>query len=900
MQCHTMKYHYLLPLVLSSTTYKKTSGTGSMDDGFNPFDPDESTPLRESMRDRYVGETFNLLSLTWMHKYMTYKVQGFEKLTGVDVQMNVNSTQATWFSDVDEDIEGPGFIHLYSSFGNWLPTFVEKGGLKDLTEDVRNQVGLDWFDIMPAIRGIATYDEKVYAIPVDGDAIIMLYRKDLVEDVGLPTPKSWDDVLEITEYYADKDFNGDGIPDFANCFSTRSQDIGGTMFWSIASSFLQTKGTAQGAFFNPETFQPKSTEPIFEDILELYNKLVQQSPFRDKGEYGWQDNLAEFQAGRCVLWYNYPGPTKTIVSNQQKNGMIGKLVYATLPGMKCKDNIQCPNISPDGNNHAPFLAGGGMTFSVSNRATNKQQRMALDFAFYVSDPDVSYRDVAYPDSYLDPLRQRHTAALSNVNSRESQAFLAFNWTEEQLGMIKEVTEFNFLHKNYVIDLSILGAFEYQESATMPHLIKMWSGEWNTQQTAQAITDSWNAVTETYGLREQRAIYRKTLGLPEYIEEPNLHLPIGIIVPVVTISAVLFILLSAIVYKQRLTIKYRTRDVQNAPKNGTVAMLFTDIEGSTELWDSSKKLMTQALEIHHSVIRGVIQKYDAYEVKTIGDAFMIAVGNADAAVLIANDIQEQLLHADWPLELASMPASCVEYYSRHIDEKAQKTFSGLRVRIGINIGEHSEEIEEGGQVQIKYDKVAKGYDYYGPAINLAARIEDLGFGGQTLISSNVHDQLTDAVKLTTKISIIGELAIRGCAEPTLIYQVMPSSLKDRRFQGTVRRRDSQDITMIESSLMSCEESVNNLDLDTDVFKLTPIQLQNTVIRLRKRLKDLIMQQARPEQLDDEDLSLGSFDSEQSEEINIQDKKSKNSEKERKGIVVEKNETVSLLNKDKNAE
>ena len=60
--------------------------------------------------------------------------------------------------------------------------------LKDVSNDI-NVVGLGWFDVVPAVRtGVAMYKKNIYAVPLDGDVIVMLYRKDLVEGVGLPTP----------------------------------------------------------------------------------------------------------------------------------------------------------------------------------------------------------------------------------------------------------------------------------------------------------------------------------------------------------------------------------------------------------------------------------------------------------------------------------------------------------------------------------------------------------------------------------------------------------------------------------------------------------------------------------------------------------------------------------------
>lgn len=94
--------------------------------------------------------------------------------------------------------------------------------------------------------------------------------------------------------------------------------------------------------------------------------------------------------------------------------------------------------------------------AVNSRTTPEKQAAALDLAFYMSDPAVSFWDVAYPMSFLDPLRQRHTVSLGNTETKESQSFLSYGWEERQLLQLKKTTEFNFLHDNYVADLRILG------------------------------------------------------------------------------------------------------------------------------------------------------------------------------------------------------------------------------------------------------------------------------------------------------------------------------------------------------------------------------------------------------------------------------------------------------------
>ena len=798
-----------------------------------------STPLREIMRNRHSGVTINVHLLAFQSRFMREKFKNYELLTGATIK-EVVSTQAAWYDDVIDDIKNRdiGFIDLYATFGNWIPQFAEMGGLKDISEEMLNTVGEDWFDIMPAVRsGVATYKQKVYAVPLDGDVIVMLYRKDLVEDVGLPTPRSWQDVLDILEYYQGKDIDGDGVADFGNCFPTAQRDIADKMFWAVASSFLQTLGTSQGTFFHPITMEPTSSTPGFIEVLEVYDKLVQHSPFHvNNTGVDWASSMDYFNQGRCVLWYNTLGPTKTIISEQAANGMAGVLNLAPLPGMKCTEYSGCPHASSHGVNHAPFLAGGGLAYAVNARVSQEKQRAALDFALYLSDPEASFWDVAHPHSYLDPLRQRHTTSLANNETKEAQAFLEFGWENRQLAQLKSVTEFNFLHENYVLDLRLLGSMDYQGNGMVPHLLKMWEGKATAQETADAITMSWNSITEQYGLAEQRKLYRNVLGLPEYIDPEGksstdiLKMLIAVTIPVGLIA----LLLLLVVAKQRHTIKFKTRDVDDAPKTGTIALIFTDIEGSTSLWDGCKNAMQKSLEIHHNVIRKCIQRHRAYEVKTIGDSFMIAVVSADKAVMLANDIQLDLLNADWPLEIAEMPSACVEYFrlKPHSIEPPKPMFKGLRVRIGVHLGQHSKNVEEGGQIQILHDKIAKGYDYYGPVVNTAARIEDIGFGGQTIISSAVHQALSEPVQKTCSVSPIGKKKLNGVLEELFLFQCLPLQLKGRRFHGFCRKRDSTAST--KSAGGSGLEYEECLDKIVDVMTLTPADLQQALQRMQQRV------------------------------------------------------------------
>jgi class 3 adenylate cyclase len=123
-------------------------------------------------------------------------------------------------------------------------------------------------------------------------------------------------------------------------------------------------------------------------------------------------------------------------------------------------------------------------------------------------------------------------------------------------------------------------------------------------------------------------------------------------------------------------------------SGTVTFLFTDIEGSTRLWEERRGEMEEALAQHDAIVRGAVESNSGYVFATGGDGFAAAFGSAGEAVAAA--------------------------------ERAQAALDGhpfIRVRMGVHTGEVQE----------------RDGDYFGPAVNQAARIMDAGHGGQVLLS-----------------------------------------------------------------------------------------------------------------------------------------------------------------------
>ena len=128
-------------------------------------------------------------------------------------------------------------------------------------------------------------------------------------------------------------------------------------------------------------------------------------------------------------------------------------------------------------------------------------------------------------------------------------------------------------------------------------------------------------------------------------------------------------------------------------SGTVTFLFTDLEGSTPLWDAHPAVMQDALARHDEILRSAIAAHGGFIFSTGGDGLGAAFQRSIDAVRAAVDAQRALQAEPWP--------DTVE----------------LRVRMGAHTGEAQE----------------RDGNYFGSAVNRAARVAGAGHGGQILLS-----------------------------------------------------------------------------------------------------------------------------------------------------------------------
>lgn len=162
-------------------------------------------------------------------------------------------------------------------------------------------------------------------------------------------------------------------------------------------------------------------------------------------------------------------------------------------------------------------------------------------------------------------------------------------------------------------------------------------------------------------------------------------------------------------------------------SGTVTFLFTDIEGSTQLWEKHPEAMKNALAKHDSVLKEAIESNHGYIIKTTGDG----------------------VHAVFPTAIDAINAAIHAQHNLHI-----------KIRMGLHTGEAE----------------LRDNDYYGQALNRAARIMAAGHGGQILLSSITAELAREHLPSNTSLIDLGEQRLKDLIRPEKIFQLNAPDLQ----------------------------------------------------------------------------------------------------------------------------
>jgi predicted ATPase/class 3 adenylate cyclase len=173
-----------------------------------------------------------------------------------------------------------------------------------------------------------------------------------------------------------------------------------------------------------------------------------------------------------------------------------------------------------------------------------------------------------------------------------------------------------------------------------------------------------------------------------------------------------------------------------PPTGTITFLFTDIEGSTRLWERQATEMSRALARHDQLVREAIEGRGGHVFKTVGDAFCAGFGSAVDAVAAALDVQLAMAGEPW----GESPA--------------------LVVRCALHTGTAER----------------RANDYFGPTLNRAARLLSAGYGGQVLLSQATETLTQGLLPAGCDLRDLGTHRLRDIDRSERVWQLVHPELR----------------------------------------------------------------------------------------------------------------------------
>ena len=432
-----------------------------------------------------------------------------------------------WQWEVERQFDlGPlSKVDLVGLLGAWVPPFVDRGHLLELTDRVLAAEDLiQWHDVFPSVWANLRQDQSVYALPADGDVITMMYNEAMLREAGVEAPPAtWEEWVAVSKLFHGRVVGGQAVA--GSCMVTAKDDLLPSAFFAFAAPFLQTSGPSQGVFFDPVTLAPKFDNEAFRHALLLYREAVEHSMHNLTGEALTYTTSAEhFVAKRCPLYFNFIGPAKLVVASQDEAPRPeDPLRMALLPGTRhalegasgklapCDGKV-CP-FAENGVNRAPFFAKGGISFAVNNLSSPEEQDLAFQLAAMIMAPQESLHHVLRRESMMDPFRYSHFEGIVAPDSPVSREYQARGWKHEQLLETAGVLQAAFEHENGAKDLSISFTMDYLGDKFDGILHNFLERRAGVDETVADLTTMWERLTNDIGRNAQTNVYRRSLGLP---------------------------------------------------------------------------------------------------------------------------------------------------------------------------------------------------------------------------------------------------------------------------------------------------------------------------------------------------------------------------------------------------
>lgn len=350
-------------------------------------------------------------------------------------------------------------------------------------DELMQKFPVDWDDIVSGFRKWhSTFGGKIYGLVMDGDVLLMYYRKDLFDDAknkaafrqqfgyNLAPPQTWQQLADVAKFFRNPQKNFYGYAD--------QLKRGRAFYWYLLRYFSYCGPNAQ--LFDPQTMKPRINDACAVQALSEMKDLVALQP-PGVLNWEWDEVFNAFMKGRVAVSIHWPDEGKR-VAELEKAVPGAKMGFAHIPGVKKGNTVVWRS-----------TAAGGWLLGVTKASRNVEAAWQV-VRFYESKEE-SLKLVIDPNTGQDFFRISHFAS-------PQVARLA---PKEYLTVYKQAIEALYP------ELRIPSSFEYTD--VLDRQIQLaFTGQLTPKAALDAAAAEWEKLTNARGRDKQLAAYKAAMGI----------------------------------------------------------------------------------------------------------------------------------------------------------------------------------------------------------------------------------------------------------------------------------------------------------------------------------------------------------------------------------------------------
>jgi multiple sugar transport system substrate-binding protein len=380
------------------------------------------------------------------------------------------------------------------------------------------------------LRQLLQWEGQWYGVVNDGDAQMLYYRRDILEDPewqaayeaetgeALPVPpRTWQQVLKVSEFFNGKDWNGDGDPDDGISLHLKVGGQGFFHYMSLSAPFAITPAAGDDPtevtkhhniyWFDPDDMTAVINSPGHVAALEFLQELAATG---SQSQFGWELGEAwdNFLNDNAVLLFSW-GDVGSLAQDPNASTIQGKLGGAPIPCSEVWYDMELGEFVEDAEN--PNCVGnlvGASWHGVISRYSDVPD-LAYYFLAMQAEPSILFWNVTYGWTGVDPSSTPHLFPPAGEASVEDYAAAGYDAADvESYISAYGQNLFDFpISQTY---LRIPGTPEYWNTLDI-RLAQAMIGERSAQDALDSVAAEWEQITDDIGRDYLLDIYQRSIG-----------------------------------------------------------------------------------------------------------------------------------------------------------------------------------------------------------------------------------------------------------------------------------------------------------------------------------------------------------------------------------------------------